>query len=101
MCGRKRAERYLLQQQLFQQQLAIQSYQRGCCGSRRANRKGLQYQAPDLSFEQQGFYPATFNRPKYSMAGILAVGIGIGCEKLGRKISEKRSECKEKKAIDV
>jgi len=35
------------------------------------------------------------------MAGILAVGIGIGCEKLGRKISEKRSECKEKKAIDV
>ncbi|OAL43772.1 hypothetical protein IQ07DRAFT_649851 [Pyrenochaeta sp. DS3sAY3a] len=32
------------------------------------------------------------------MAGIIAVGIGLGAEKLGRKISEKRLERKEKKA---
>ena len=31
------------------------------------------------------------------MAGMLAIGIGIGAEKLGRKISDKRLERKEKK----
>jgi hypothetical protein len=35
------------------------------------------------------------------MAGIIAVGIGLGAEKLGRKISEKRLERKEKKAAAV
>ncbi|KAH8712011.1 hypothetical protein GQ44DRAFT_776349 [Phaeosphaeriaceae sp. PMI808] len=34
------------------------------------------------------------------MAGILVIGIGLGAEKLGRKISEKRLERKEKKAIE-
>ncbi|KAG9193805.1 hypothetical protein G6011_03840 [Alternaria panax] len=33
------------------------------------------------------------------MAGLIAVGIGLGAEKLGRTISEKRLERKEKKAI--
>jgi hypothetical protein len=35
------------------------------------------------------------------MAGILAVSIGLGAEKLGRKISDKRLERKEKKAAEV
>ena len=35
------------------------------------------------------------------MAGFIAVGIGLGAEKLGRKISEKRIERKEKKATEV
>ena len=33
------------------------------------------------------------------MAGLIAVSIGLGAEKLGRTISEKRLERKEKKAI--
>jgi predicted alpha/beta-fold hydrolase len=35
------------------------------------------------------------------MAGIIAVGISMGAEKLGRKISEKRLERKDKKAATV
>lgn len=35
------------------------------------------------------------------MAALLAVGIGLGAEKLGRKISDKRLERKEKKNIAV
>ncbi|EDU39755.1 hypothetical protein PtrSN002B_001243 [Pyrenophora tritici-repentis] len=33
------------------------------------------------------------------MAALLAVGLGLGAEKLGRRISDKRLERKEKKAI--
>jgi hypothetical protein len=35
------------------------------------------------------------------MAALLAVGIGLGAEKLGQRLSEKRLERKEKKAIAV
>jgi hypothetical protein len=35
------------------------------------------------------------------MAALLAVGIGLGAEKLGRTISDKRLKRKEKKAIEV
>jgi hypothetical protein len=35
------------------------------------------------------------------MAAMIAVGIGMGVEKLGRKISEKRIERKDKKAATV
>jgi hypothetical protein len=35
------------------------------------------------------------------MAGLIAVSIGLGAEKLGRTISEKRLERKEKKAVAV
>jgi hypothetical protein len=35
------------------------------------------------------------------MAGLLVIGVGMGAEKLGRKISEKRLERKEKKALEV
>jgi hypothetical protein len=35
------------------------------------------------------------------MAGLIAVSIGLGAEKLGRTIFEKRLERKEKKAIAV
>jgi hypothetical protein len=35
------------------------------------------------------------------MAGLIAITIGLGAEKLGRTISEKRLERKEKKAIAV
>jgi hypothetical protein len=35
------------------------------------------------------------------MAALLAVSIGIGAEKLGRKISEKRLEHKDRKAAKV
>ncbi|KAH7066565.1 hypothetical protein FB567DRAFT_599715 [Paraphoma chrysanthemicola] len=34
------------------------------------------------------------------MAGLLVIGMGMGAEKLGRKISEKRLERKEKKALE-
>jgi hypothetical protein len=101
MCYSKRQQRQLFQREISQQQLALQPRQRGCYGSRRAQRQALQLQAPEVSVQQQGFYQPTYLRPPQSMAGILAVGIGIGCEKLGRKISEKRSERKEKKAIEV
>lgn len=35
------------------------------------------------------------------MAGIIAIGIGLGAEKLSQKISEKRLERKEKKRVAV
>jgi|TARA_R110002003_G_scaffold1193_4_gene22765 hypothetical protein len=35
------------------------------------------------------------------MAGMLVIGLGMGAEKLGRKISEKRLERKEKKTAEV
>jgi len=35
------------------------------------------------------------------MAALIAVGVGMGAEKLGRKISEKRLERKEQKAAKV
>jgi hypothetical protein len=101
MCCSKRQQRDLFQQKISHQQLALEPRQRGCCGSRRAQSQVLQFQAPEVSVQQGGFYQPTYSRPSQSMAGILAVGIGIGCEKLGRKISEKRSERKEKKAIEV
>jgi hypothetical protein len=36
-----------------------------------------------------------------AQAGLIAVSIGLGAEKLGRTISDKRLERKEKKAIAV
>lgn len=63
-----------------------------CCSKRTQERR--------LHWQQETFQP---NHPRHcpTMAGIIAIGIGMGAQKLGHKIAEKRSERKEKKALEV
>ncbi|KAH6881833.1 hypothetical protein BKA58DRAFT_8941 [Alternaria rosae] len=80
MCCRKNRQRY------FEQQALYSPPARGCCGQRRTR---LQISTSNTSNFSE--------RP--TMAGLLAISLGLGAEKLGRTISEKRLERKEKKAI--
>ena len=91
MCGRRRQQGQLA--------FAVQPRQRGCCGSRRQSRllEATKAQYPESSF----LHPAPDAYQPKTMAGLIAVGIGLGAEKLGRKISEKRLEKKEKKSAAV
>jgi hypothetical protein len=49
---------------------------------------------------QEAFWSEVQNY-RSPMAGIIAVSVAIGAEKLGRKISEKRLERKDRKAAEV
>jgi predicted alpha/beta-fold hydrolase len=51
--------------------------------------------------QPQSVFLSDFRRHQSPMAGIIAVGISMGAEKLGRKISEKRLERKDKKVAAV
>lgn len=87
------------------QQLTFpQPRQRGCCGARR-QRRLLEAAAVNTSLGVQSQEVSQISqpvqRPAAMVVALLAVGIGIGAEKLGRKISEKRIERKEKKTAAV
>jgi hypothetical protein len=106
-CSKRVQERRLLQQELFHQASPLEPRQRGCCGSRRAQRRAYQIEAAnntlqpvsEISTFQQRALEYRQHRP--TMAGMLVIGLGMGAEKLGRKISDKRLERKEKKAAVV
>lgn len=92
------------QQQSF---YLIQPPQRGCCRPRRQDRllgsavaATLDNTHPTRTTPQQvsQIYPPA---QRHTMAGIIAIGIGLGAEKLSQKISEKRLERKEKKRVAV
>jgi hypothetical protein len=106
MCCSKRQQRSLQQQEFFESKLPLRVERRGCCGSRKQrNLLGeleRHHQALEVTQAQpQGLFLPTARSYHCPMAGILAVSIGLGAEKLGRKISEKRLERKEKKAAEV
>jgi hypothetical protein len=106
MCCSKRQQRSLQQQEIFESKLPLRVDRRGCCGPRKQrNLLGeleKHHQAPEVTQAQpQGLFLSTVRSYHSPMAGIIAVSIGLGAEKLGRKISEKRLERKEKKAAEV
>ncbi|KAI4650936.1 hypothetical protein J4E93_003293 [Alternaria ventricosa] len=80
MCCRKNRQSY------FEQQALYSPPARGCCGRRQAHFQTYTQNTSNFA-----------ERP--TMAGLLAISLGLGAEKLGRTISEKRLERKEKKAI--
>ena len=70
---------------------------RGCCGSRLTA-----YPTEKAVYQHHSNQLINYRRSQQpSMAGLIAISIGLGAEKLGRTISEKRLERKEKKAIAV
>jgi hypothetical protein len=107
MCCSNRAQR-LHHHQQQQQLLQYSVLPRGCCGARKERRllRKLQEQAT-THYESsaitptgpQGFFLSSVREYHSPMAGIIAVGISMGAEKLGRKISEKRLERKDKAAV--
>lgn len=110
MCCNKRRQQRLQQQALLQNNLPAGYRTGGCCGARRqrrllrelenANQPVIQTTAV-TAFRQQGPSWSQVREYRSPMAGIIAVGIAIGAEKLGRKISEKRLERKDRKAAEV
>lgn len=106
-CNRRKQQRRLdLQNQLlFLPQ--VSPCLRSCCGARH-QQKLLEAAAIDTQkylqvseVAQQRCFETIPHSQRPTMAAIIAVGIGIGAEKLGRKISEKRLERKEKKSAAV
>ena len=99
MCCRKK------QQRLYAAEQSSSPPRRGCRSSRVAPQLREAIDTTHTTEPVHRPQPAYFNnyyrsgRP--TMAGLLAVSIGLGAEKLGRTISEKRLERKEKKAIAV
>jgi hypothetical protein len=109
-CNKRREQRILLQQQQLHSNLQVGYQPRGCCGARKQRRllreleaqSKSNYQLPEVNQtrHQHPFLTAVQNG-RSPMAALIAVSIGIGAEKLGRKISEKRLEHKDKKAAEV
>lgn len=110
MCCNKRRQQRLQQQALPQNDYHIGYRAGGCCGARRqrrllreletANQPG--YQATDTSgTRQQDVFWSEVRGYRSPMAGLVAVGIAMGAEKLSRKISDKRLERKDRKAAEV
>jgi predicted alpha/beta-fold hydrolase len=109
MCCSKRAQR-LQERQLSQSSVPTSPRPRGCCGARKERRllRELEEHATNncrsseiAQIQPQGVFLSGFRQDQSPMAGIIAVGISMGAEKLGRKISEKRLERKDKKAAAV
>jgi predicted alpha/beta-fold hydrolase len=109
MCCSKRTQR-LQQQQLFQSSVLVSPRPRGCGGARKQRRllreleehASNHYHSPEVTQTQpQSAFLSEVRQHQSPMAGIIAVGISMGAEKLGRKISEKRLERKDKKAATV
>lgn len=110
MCCNKRRQQHLQQQALLQNNFPAGYRAGGCCGARRQRRllrelenaSQLVYPTTDVGQpRQQNVSWSEVREYRSPMAGLVAVGIAIGAEKLGRKISEKRIERKEKKAAEV
>lgn len=110
MCCSKRRQQRLQQQALLQGNLPTRNRPGDCCGARRQRRllreleaeSTTKYQATVVtrSPAQEAFWSEVQNY-RSPMAGIIAVSVAIGAEKLGRKISEKRLERKDRKAAEV
>ncbi|KAF1919498.1 hypothetical protein BDU57DRAFT_527500 [Ampelomyces quisqualis] len=102
---------------LVQANLPIGNRPGGCCGAHRGAHRGARRQrrllrvleadsakkyqaaAVKISLAQEAFWPEV-QKYRSPMAGIIAVSVAIGAEKLGRKISEKRLERKDRKAAE-
>jgi predicted alpha/beta-fold hydrolase len=109
MCCSKRAQR-IQEQQLFQSSVLTNPRPRGCCSARKQRRllreieehaTNNHHKSEVVHIQPQSVFRPEFRQYQSPMAGIIAVGISMGAEKLGRKISEKRLERKEKKAAAV
>jgi hypothetical protein len=105
MCRSKRRQRFP-QQDPFHPIFTLSVQGRGCCGARKQRNLlrevEARYQSSDITqAKQDGSFLSAVRSYHCTMAGILAVSIGLGAEKLGRKISDKRLERKEKKAAEV
>jgi hypothetical protein len=105
MC-RSNRQRRLLQQDLFDPNFILGVQRRGCCGARKQRNLLREVESghnfPEITQTQpNGGCLSTANSHQGPMAGIIAISIGLGAEKLGRKISDKRLERKEKKAAEV
>lgn len=107
-CNKRRQQR--LQEALLQNNYPTSYRTGGCCGARRQRRllRELENanqpicQTPEVTeSRQQELSWAQVREYRSPMAGLIAVGIAIGAEKLGRKISEKRIERKDRKAVEV
>lgn len=97
MCCSKRYQ----QQGFFQPTPLLERRARGC-GTRQAQRQIEAQSTVALSTTlNQPYFPSLQLRPCHPMAALFAVSIGMGAEKLGRKISDKRLERKEQRAAKV
>jgi hypothetical protein len=112
MCCSKRRQQRLERQGLYQSSPLVGNSSRGCCGTRRAQRLQREFEAQAVANHQASASEVTGPHPKdtiwskvqgnrHPMAALLVVGLGIGAEKVGRKISDKRLERKERKAAEV
>jgi hypothetical protein len=111
MCCNRRRQQRLPQSEQFLSNLPVDHHPRGCHGTHKQRRllreleaqSSLTYQTFETAHfkEHDEHLPATRNHPRTPMAALIAVSIGIGAEKLGRKISEKRLERKDRKAAEV
>jgi hypothetical protein len=112
MCCSKRRQQRLERQTLYQVNPPVSSYSRGCCGTRKALRLQRELETQTVSNYPASASQVTSSRPqdgiwsnvrdsRHPMAALLVVSIGIGAEKVGRKISEKRLERKDRKAAEV
>jgi hypothetical protein len=106
MCRSKRQKKLLQQQELIDSNIAFSGQRLGCCGARKQRNLLRELEvccqpSKVTQFQQQASFSSSIRSYHCPMAGILAVSIGLGAEKLGRKISEKRLERKEKKAAEV
>lgn len=99
MCCREK------QQRSYPAQQSSSPPRRGCRSSRVAPllREAIDttHSAEPIHQPQSACFKNYRRSRRPTMAGLLAVSIGLGAEKLGRTISEKRLERKEKKAIAV
>ncbi|KAH7392443.1 hypothetical protein DE146DRAFT_758164 [Phaeosphaeria sp. MPI-PUGE-AT-0046c] len=108
MCCNKRRQQRLQQQVILQNNHPLGYRTGGCCGARRQRRllelenaNQPVYQAPEVTEARaQGISWSEVRDYRSPMAGIVAVGIAIGAEKLSRKISEKKLERKDRKAAE-
>jgi hypothetical protein len=109
-CNKRREQRLLLQQQQLHSNLQFGYQPRGCCGARKQRRllreleaqSRSSYQSSEVAETQQHHpFLSAVQNGRSPMAALIAVSIGIGAEKLGRKISEKRLEHKDRKAAEV
>lgn len=107
MCCSKRRQQHLLPYQQLQSTFPVDHRPLGCCGTRRQRRLLRELEAQAVSDYQteprieSEHFSAAEHHPRSPMAALIAISIGIGAEKLGRIISEKRLEHKDRKTAEV
>jgi len=101
MCCSKRTQQHVLPYQQFQSTFSVDRRSLGCCGLRKQHRLLGDFEVQSDNQIESEYFSAIQHRPRSQMAALIAVSIGIGAEKLGRIISEKRLEHKDRKAAEV